>query len=77
MMRNLVYRAALWLAVLTLHAPQAFACAVCFGDPNSPMTKAAIAGVIVLVGVTTAVLIGIAILGFTWMRRESKLAGED
>jgi len=77
MRRNLIYRLALLCAVLTLHAPQACACAVCFGDPNSPMTKAAIAGVIVLVGVTTAVLIGIAILGFKWMRRDSKLAGDD
>ena len=35
---------------------KAFACAVCYGDPNSPLTKGAFWGVMVLLIVITAVL---------------------
>jgi len=75
MRKKLIY--GIWLTAISMNAPQAFACAVCFGDPNSPMARAALAGAVVLVGVVAAVLTGIGILGFKWMRRESKLAGDD
>ncbi len=45
------------------------ACAVCFGDPNSSMTKGAVAGMLCLLGVILFVLTGIAATGITWARR--------
>ena len=45
------------------------ACAVCFGDPSSSMTKGAIAGMLSLLGVVLFVLTGIAVTGITWARR--------
>ncbi len=36
------------------------ACSVCFGDPQSPMTQGAVAGVTVLCGVVGFVLLSIA-----------------
>lgn len=45
------------------------ACAVCFGDPSSPMTKGAVAGMLCLLGVILFVLAGIAATGITWARR--------
>ena len=35
-----------------------WACAVCFGDPESSLTKGAVAGVLVLVGIIMSVLGG-------------------
>ena len=45
------------------------ACAVCFGDPNSSMTKGAAAGMLCLFGVVLFVLAGIAATGIVWARR--------
>ena len=36
---------------------QALACAVCFGDPQSSQTQSALAGVLVMLGVTLFILI--------------------
>jgi len=52
----------------------AFACAVCFGDPESPLTKGALMGVYVLVGVVGFVLAGIAATGVFWIQRSRRLA---
>ena len=52
----------------------ALACAVCFGDPESPLTKGALMGVYVLVGVVGFVLAGIAGTGAFWIQRSRKLA---
>jgi len=52
---------------------QALACAVCFGDPDSDMAKGATAGVMFMVGVTGMMLLGIAGLGLTWIRRSRQL----
>ena len=41
-------------------AQTALACSVCYGDPNSPMTKGVEAGVLVLLGVVGTVLTGLA-----------------
>ena len=48
---------------------QVFACAVCFGDPNSPLTHGARAAVWVLLGVITFVLLAIAGVAMYWVRR--------
>ena len=54
-------------------APFVFACAVCFGDPNSSMTRAAQAGVLFLLGVVFFVLAGVAATILVWMRRARRL----
>ena len=45
------------------------ACAVCFGDPNSPMVHGALAGVWFLLGVVGFVLSSILGVTFYWIRR--------
>jgi hypothetical protein len=59
--------------VALLNANPVLACSVCYGDPNSTMTKGAQAGVLVLLGVIGVVLIGLASLLLFWMRRAAKL----
>lgn len=46
-----------------------FACAVCFGDPTSLITKGVQVGILFLLGVIAAVLFAIAALAFQWSRR--------
>lgn len=60
-------------AVLGCASP-ALACAVCFGDPDSPLTKGALMGVYVLVGVVSFVLAGITATGVFWIQRSRRLA---
>ena len=60
-------------AVLGRACP-ALACAVCFGDPDSPLTKGALMGVYVLVGVVGFVLAGIAATGVFWIQRSRRIA---
>ena len=50
-----------------------FACSVCFGDPASPLSKGAWAGMFFLLGVVGLVLSAVAYTGFVWSRRERKL----
>ncbi len=54
-------------------AQTALACSVCYGDPNSPMTKGVQAGVLVLLGVVGTVLFGLASLFLFWVRRAANL----
>lgn len=60
-----------------------WACAVCFGDPNSPMVNGAKMGVAFLLGVILLVLCAIVGVGFYWARRarllrvEAALRGES
>lgn len=49
------------------------ACSVCFGDPNSALSKGTVAGVLFLVGVTVFVLSWIATLIVVWSRRARKI----
>ncbi len=49
------------------------ACSVCFGDPNSQMTKGAMLGVFFLLGLVIFVLGAIASVAVTWSRRARKL----
>ena len=48
-------------------------CAACFGDPDSALTKGALAGVLVLIGVVGAVLGGVVFLISFWMKRARAL----
>jgi len=56
------------------HNSPALACAVCFGDPESPLTKGALMGVYVLLGVVSFVLAGITATGVFWIQRSRRLA---
>ena len=47
------------LLTLFLNAQSAFACAVCFGNPDSDQARGAMMGVYILLGVITFVLCGI------------------
>lgn len=67
-----------WFIGLVFSWPRnVLACSVCFGDPNSSLTKGAMAGVIVLLGVVGFVLGWIATLIFCWARKAHKLACLD
>lgn len=61
------------VSVLLIATEQVQACAVCFGDPDSRMVKGVVAGVLVLVGVISAVLAGVASVGVCWMQRSRRL----
>lgn len=63
------------VAVVALAAP-AFPCAVCFGDPTSPLTRGAAAGVIFLGIMVYLVLMGMAGIAFMWYLRARKLAAQ-
>jgi hypothetical protein len=49
------------------------ACAVCFGDKNSQMGKAADAGVLTLLFIIMAVLVGVATFFIYLIRRAARL----
>jgi hypothetical protein len=68
---------ALVVAVTLWQAGPALACSVCFGDPDSPLTKGALMGVYVLVGVVGFVLLSIAATGVYWIQRSRRLTGGD
>ncbi len=51
------------------------ACSVCFGDPDSPMTKAASAGVLFLAVVIYGVLFSFAGVTVFWVVRARRLSG--
>lgn len=54
---------------LCLRGESLLACAVCFGDPKSPLTHAALAGVLFMMAVIMGVLGSIAGVAFYWVRR--------
>jgi len=73
--RALSRRVAPLLALVALAAPSvAQACSVCFGDPDSPMTTGAVAGVAVMVGFIGFILFGIAGTACFWMVRCRRIA---
>lgn len=63
----------LWIAAVLQASDQAQACSVCFGDPDSDMTRGALWGVIVLGAIVYSVLIGGVALGVTWFVRARRL----
>ncbi len=60
------------LAAILIAQP-VIACSVCYGDPNSAMTKGVEAGVLVLLGVVGGVLMLVASLLLFWVRRAANL----
>ena len=60
-------------------AQTALACSVCYGDPNSPLTKGVEAGVLVLLGFVGGILLLLASLLVFWTRRAAHLGetGQD
>lgn len=61
--------AAAMLMALLGGAHDAVACPVCFGDPESDMTRGAIWGIVVLGIVVYGVLMGMVGIGVTWVLR--------
>jgi len=66
--------AAVGLCLLLADSNPLLACSVCFGDPDSPIAKGAVAGVVVLVGIVGFVLTCIAGTGLFWLHRSRVLA---
>lgn len=58
-----------FLVLFLLLAPAAFACPVCWGNPDDPMVKSANNGIWVLLGVVAFVQIGFAALFISLWRR--------
>ena len=65
--------AAAALTELTLLAGNAAACAVCYGNPESPLTKGISAGIWVLLGCIGFVLSGFAGVFLYWMYRSRNI----
>lgn len=67
------------MAVLAgaLMAGDAVACATCFGNPDSNMSKGVVWGVIVLVGIVGFVLASVAGVGLFWLQRGRRLTQLD
>lgn len=64
------------IAAASLPAP-VLACSTCFGDPESPMAKGAVAGVMVLAGVVGFVLVSIATTSVYFVYRGRSAARVD
>lgn len=62
-------------AILAMPAA-AEACSVCFGDPDSRLTRGAFAGVVTLIGVVGFVLVSIAGTSVFFVRRARMLSSE-
>ncbi len=56
------------------HSSIAEACAVCYSDPDSLMTKGALTGVLVLLAIIVAVLGLILTLALSWIKRARALS---
>lgn len=63
---------ALVAAALLLVPRLAGACAVCFGDPDSPASRGLTVAVLFLVGVIVAVLAGVALFAVSMLRRNER-----
>ncbi len=53
------------------------ACATCMGSPDSPMTQAALGGVIVMFGVVAFVLAAIGGIAIYWTKRARMLEASE
>ncbi len=62
--------------LLLPHCPISWACAVCFGNPDSLQSKGVVAGVLLLLGVTVFVLGGVGFTFLGWARRAKILDQE-
>ena len=63
--------------LMGLMGPAAQACSVCFGDPNSSLSKGAVAGVSVLLLVVLGVLGGVAAFFVHVSRRSAALSAKE
>lgn len=72
MKRIIALATALFAALLP--AADAFACAVCLGDPDSKLVKGAEAGILLLLVVTYALLMGIIGIVVFWIIKARRLA---
>ena len=61
------------LMLVTVIAPIANACPVCFGDPNSPLVKGTSNGVMFLLGIVGFVQLGFVALFYSFWRRAQSL----
>ena len=62
-----------FIALALLFAPEAAqACAICIGDPNSPLVKSANSAVLFLLVVVSVLLAGFAGTFVVWARREKR-----
>ena len=66
---NFGFRSAMLVMLTMLATSAASACPVCFGDPNSPMTKGASNGILFLLGIVGFVQLGFVALFFSFWRR--------
>ena len=71
---NPMLSAAAILGLSMADAPWAAACSTCYLDPEHPLTKGALMGVVVLGFIIVGVLIGIAYIGYSWHRRAKLLS---
>ncbi|MSR76621.1 MAG: hypothetical protein EXS63_00110 [Candidatus Omnitrophica bacterium] len=62
------------LSFLTLLAPAAQACSVCFGDPRSNQTKAVLAGILFLLALISTVLSALVITIVRFQKRSHALS---
>ncbi len=65
--------AALGVLAWAAEAGRALACAVCFGNPNDPMARAAMTGVWFLLAVVVGVQIAFAVFFFVYLRRRLRI----
>ena len=63
-------------AALLLTWRSGWACAVCFGSPDSALTQGAKAGILILLGVVGAVLAWVVGVTLYWVRRARRLQAE-
>lgn len=63
------FGSAAFFMLLMFSYREAFACAVCFGDPTSPQTAGLNMAILTLMGITGTMLSGIAVCGFVFWRR--------
>jgi hypothetical protein len=70
-------KTALATIVLLAIPKLALACPVCFGNPNSPQTRAVQSGILALLVVTVAMLASIAGFFFIYLRRRIKMVEES
>lgn len=60
-------------AFIPIYSVTAWACPVCFGDPNSLLTKGAKTGILFLIAVVASVLGAIFAIALSWSKRAKSL----
>jgi hypothetical protein len=76
-LRSAIAAGAIAAVIALASAADVYACAVCYGDPNSSMTKAMVAGVWVLLGCIAMLLMSFGGLFMYWMQRSKRLRSLD